>query len=83
MNILIVVTNRYSNPFPVRPLGAIRKTLPGDFMKTHMNVIDSTSLGLPFLPDMHKPAHKIGMKSPLGRYAPEIRRMLKYTGIHS
>lgn len=54
-----------------------------DFMKSHMNVIDSTALGLPFLPDIHKLAHKIGIRPPLWRHTPAIRRMLKYTGIYS
>lgn len=53
------------------------------FMKTHMNVIDSTSLSLPFLPDLHKIAHRLGMKPPLWRYTPTIRRLLKYTGVYT
>ena len=54
-----------------------------NFLKTHMNVIDSTSLGLPFLPALHKIGHKIGMKPPLWKHTPAIRRFLQYTGIYT
>ena len=53
------------------------------FLKTHMNVIDSTSLGLPFLPTLHKIGHKMGMKPPLWKHTPAIRRFLQYTGIYT
>ena len=55
----------------------------GCFLKTHMNVIDSTSLGLPFLPALHKIGHKIGVKPPLWKHTPAIRRLLQYTGIYT
>ncbi len=55
----------------------------GDFLKTHMNVIDSTSLELPFLPALHKIGHKMGMKPPLWRHMSAIRRFLQYTGIYT
>jgi radical SAM superfamily enzyme YgiQ (UPF0313 family) len=54
-----------------------------DFLKTHMNVIDSTSLGLPFLPALHKIAHRIGVKPPLWKHTPAIRRFLQYSGIYT
>ncbi len=54
-----------------------------DFLKTHMNVIDSTSLGLPFLPTLHKIGHRMGMKPPLWKHTPAIRRFLQYTGIYT
>lgn len=54
-----------------------------DFLKTHMNVIDSTSLGLPFLPALHKIAHRMGVKPPLWKHTPAIRRLLQYTGIYT
>jgi radical SAM superfamily enzyme YgiQ (UPF0313 family) len=54
----------------------------GDFLKTHMNAIDSTSLGLPFLPVLHKIGHGIGLKPPLWKHTPAIRRFLQYTGIY-
>jgi radical SAM superfamily enzyme YgiQ (UPF0313 family) len=54
-----------------------------DFLKTHMNVIDSTSLGIPLLPALHKIGHKMGMKPPLWRHTPAIRRFLQYTGIYT
>jgi radical SAM superfamily enzyme YgiQ (UPF0313 family) len=54
-----------------------------EFIRTHMNVIDSTSLELPFLPDLHKLAQRLGMKPPLWRHTAAIRRLLKYTGVYS
>lgn len=55
----------------------------GDFLKTHMNVIDSTSLGLPFLPALHKIGRRLGVKPPLWKHTPAIRRLLQYTGIYT
>jgi radical SAM superfamily enzyme YgiQ (UPF0313 family) len=54
-----------------------------EFIRTHMNVIDSTSLELTFLPDLHKLGHSLGMKPPLWRHTAAIRRLLKYTGVYS
>ena len=54
-----------------------------EFVRTHMNVIDSTSLGLPFLPGLHKLGYSLGLKPPLWRHTPAIRRLLKYTGFYS
>jgi radical SAM superfamily enzyme YgiQ (UPF0313 family) len=54
-----------------------------EFIRTHMNVIDSTSLGLPFLPGLHKLGYSLGLKPPLWRHTPAIRRLLKYTGYYS
>ena len=54
-----------------------------DFLRTHMNSIDSTSLGLPFLPSLHKIGHRMGMKPPLWKHTPAIRRLLQYAGIYT
>jgi radical SAM superfamily enzyme YgiQ (UPF0313 family) len=55
----------------------------GAFLKTHVNVIDSTSLGLPFMPALHRIGRLIGMKPPLWKHTPAIRRLLQYTGIYT
>jgi radical SAM superfamily enzyme YgiQ (UPF0313 family) len=54
-----------------------------EFLKTHMNAIDSTSLWLPFLPILHKIGHRMGLKPPLWKHTPAIRRFLQYTGIYT
>ncbi|HMK57352.1 MAG TPA: radical SAM protein [Dissulfurispiraceae bacterium] len=53
------------------------------YIKKHMNVIDSTSLSLPFLPALHKIGRRIGFRPPLWRHTPAIRRLLQYTGIYT
>ncbi|HMK42631.1 MAG TPA: radical SAM protein [Dissulfurispiraceae bacterium] len=53
------------------------------FMQTHMNVINSASLGVPFLPYIQRIAYRLGVKAPLWRHTSVIRRILKYSGIYS
>ena len=47
----------------------------------HMNFIDMDSLGLPFLPTIHRIGAKLGFRPPLWRYTRFIRRGLRMAGI--
>jgi radical SAM superfamily enzyme YgiQ (UPF0313 family) len=50
-------------------------------MNTHMNFINSGSIGLPFLPVIHRVGYKLGLRPPLWRYTRPIRRGLRFLGM--
>jgi len=50
-------------------------------MATHMNYINSNTLGLSFLPAMNRLGYKLGVKSPLWRHTRFIRRGLRALGM--
>ncbi|HEX9779287.1 MAG TPA: radical SAM protein [Geopsychrobacteraceae bacterium] len=50
-------------------------------MASHLNFIDMGSLGLPFLPTIHRIGAKLGLKPPLWRYTRHIRRGLRMAGM--
>ncbi len=50
-------------------------------MNTHMNFINSGSIGLPFLPVIHRMGYKLGLRPPLWRYTRPIRRGLRFLGM--
>jgi hypothetical protein len=50
-------------------------------MASHLNFIDMGSLGLPFLPAIHRIGAKLGLKPPLWRYTRHIRRGLRMAGM--
>jgi radical SAM superfamily enzyme YgiQ (UPF0313 family) len=54
-----------------------------DFRKSHMNVVGSDSLVLPFLPALHRFGYRLGVRSPIWRHTSKVRRALKYMGIYS
>lgn len=49
-------------------------------MATHLNYINSDSIGLPFLPTIHRLGYRLGIKPPLWRYTRSIRRVLGFLG---
>lgn len=49
-------------------------------MDRHANFIDSDSIGLSYLPLIQRIAHKMGVRAPLWRYTPWIRRCLNFFG---
>jgi radical SAM superfamily enzyme YgiQ (UPF0313 family) len=53
-----------------------------EFMLTHPNVIDSTSLRFPLLPFINRLGSRLGLRPPLWRHTKTIRRILKVTGLH-
>jgi radical SAM superfamily enzyme YgiQ (UPF0313 family) len=50
-------------------------------MAGHMNFIAMGSLGLPFLPTLHRLGARLGMRPPLWRYTRIIRRGLRMAGM--
>ncbi len=50
-------------------------------VNTHMNFISSVSIGLSFLPSLHRIAYSLGVKPPLWKYTRFIRRGLRFAGI--
>ncbi|MBM2833890.1 MAG: hypothetical protein HW406_1051 [Candidatus Brocadiaceae bacterium] len=50
-------------------------------MATHMNYINSNTIGLSFLPAMNRLGYKLGVKSPLWRHTRFIRRGLRVLGM--
>lgn len=50
-------------------------------MNTHMNFINSDSIGLSYLPAIHRFGYRLGLKSPLWRYTRFIRRGLRLMGV--
>jgi len=50
-------------------------------LATHMNFIDSNTIGLSFLPAMNRLGYKLGVKSPLWRHTRYIRRGLRTLGM--
>jgi radical SAM superfamily enzyme YgiQ (UPF0313 family) len=53
------------------------------YMDNHMNFISSGSLGLPFLPALHRIGHRLGMRPPLWKYTRFIRRGLRLAGVNA
>jgi radical SAM superfamily enzyme YgiQ (UPF0313 family) len=52
-------------------------------LDTHMNFINSDSLGLSYLPALHRLSYRLGIKSPLWRYTRPIRRALRAVGLNA
>jgi radical SAM superfamily enzyme YgiQ (UPF0313 family) len=50
-------------------------------MNTHMNFLNSVSIGLPFLPSIHRMGYKFGLRPPMWRYTRPIRRGLRFLGM--
>lgn len=57
-------------------LNQIRKA-----MDTNMNFINTESIGLSYLPKIHKVGHRFGIKPPLWRYTSRIRKAFRLLGI--
>ncbi len=68
----------------LEPVFYISPTLDRDWLvqevrrslSTHMNYINSNSLGLSFLPAIHYIGYRLGVKAPLWRHTRSIRRVL-------
>jgi len=52
-----------------------------DTMNTHMNFINSDSIGLSILPAIHRVGYRLGLRPPLWRYTRPIRRGLRFLGM--
>ncbi len=52
-----------------------------DSLNSHMNFINSDSIGLSFLPFIHRMAYGLGMRTPLWKYTRYIRRGLRAMGV--
>jgi radical SAM superfamily enzyme YgiQ (UPF0313 family) len=50
-------------------------------MASHMNFISTDSIGLSFLPTVHRIAYRLGVRPPLWRYTRFIRRTLRLAGM--
>ena len=50
-------------------------------MANHMNFINADSIGLPFLPTIHRVAYRLGVRPPLWRHTRRIRRGLRMLGM--
>jgi radical SAM superfamily enzyme YgiQ (UPF0313 family) len=50
-------------------------------MNSHMNFMNSDSIGLSFLPAIHRTGHRLGLRPPLWRYTRHIRRGLRFLGM--
>ncbi len=50
-------------------------------MDTHLNFLDSSLIGLPCLPAIHRIGYRLGMKHPLWRHTRLIRRGLRLLGV--
>jgi len=50
-------------------------------MSSHMNFISSDSIGLPFLPSIHRLAHRLGLRPPLWKHTRKIRKGLRMMGM--
>lgn len=50
-------------------------------MNTHMNFICSDSIGMPLLSSLHRWGYRLGIRPPLWRYTPLIRRGLRSMGM--
>lgn len=53
-----------------------------DTMKANMNFINSDSIGLPFLPVIHRVGYRLGLRPPLWRFTRQIRRGLRLLGMN-
>ena len=50
-------------------------------MASHMNFMSTDSIGLSFLPAIHRAAYRLGVRPPLWRYTRFIRRTLRLAGM--
>ena len=50
-------------------------------MDIHMNFINSDSIGLSFLPVVHRIGHRLGLRPPLWKFTRHIRRGLRFFGM--
>ena len=50
-------------------------------MNRHMNFLNMDSLGMSFLPTIHRIGHRLGFRPPLWRYTRGIRRCLRMAGM--
>jgi len=50
-------------------------------MDEHMNFINTDSIGLSYLPKIHRMGHRFGIRPPLWRYTSRIRRALRLMGV--
>jgi radical SAM superfamily enzyme YgiQ (UPF0313 family) len=50
-------------------------------MDDHMNFINTDSIGISFLPKIHRLGHRFGIHPPLWRYTSQIRRALRTLGM--
>ena len=50
-------------------------------MNRHMNFLNMDSLGLSFLPTIHRIGYRLGLRPPLWRYTRIIRRCLRFAGM--
>lgn len=48
----------------------------------HLNLLGPETLSLPFLPLLHRVAHRLGFHPPLWRHAQPIRRLLRLAGMN-
>ena len=60
----------------------LMKETIGDAMNVHMNFIDSGSIGLSFLPVIHRMGYNLGLRPPLWRFTRHIRRGLRFLGMN-
>jgi radical SAM superfamily enzyme YgiQ (UPF0313 family) len=54
-----------------------------DAMSSHMNFINSDSIGLSYLPAIHRLGYKFGLRNPLWKYTRFIRRGLRTMGVNA
>ncbi len=52
-----------------------------DSLGSHMNFINSDSIGMSFLPFIHRMAYRLGVRTPLWKYTRHIRRGLRALGV--
>jgi radical SAM superfamily enzyme YgiQ (UPF0313 family) len=57
-------------------MGQVKKS-----MNSHMNFMNSDSLSFPYLPQISRIGHRLGVKTPLWRYTRFIRRGLRLIGM--
>jgi radical SAM superfamily enzyme YgiQ (UPF0313 family) len=57
-------------------MGEVRKS-----MGSHMNFVNSDSLSYPYLPQITRMGHWLGLRTPLWRYTRRIRRGLRFIGL--
>jgi radical SAM superfamily enzyme YgiQ (UPF0313 family) len=50
-------------------------------MASHMNFISTDSIGLSFLPAVHRTAYRLGVRPPLWRHTRFVRRLLRLAGM--
>jgi radical SAM superfamily enzyme YgiQ (UPF0313 family) len=50
-------------------------------LRRHMNFINSDSIGLSFLPLIHRIGYRLGIRAPLWKYTRHIRRSLRSIGV--